>query len=152
MRLALTDKTILALQFAASGQQIVRDAELPGFFLMVGKRTKTFMVQGDLRQNGKRQSLRLKVGEVGEVRTREARAKAKALLGLIGKGVDPRPKEAGEGEAPNLGTNWPEGSPDIDLTLRAAWTRYRDAHLKRKGRSEGTIENCRDHVERLMAD
>jgi integrase len=51
-----------------------------------------------------------------------------------------------------LGTNWPEGSPDIDLTLRAAWTRYRDAHLKRKGRSEGTIENCRDHVERLMAD
>jgi hypothetical protein len=119
---------------------------------MVGKRTKTFMVQGDLRQNGKRQSLRLKVGEVGEVRTREARAKAEALLGLIGKGVDPRPKEAGEGEAPNLGTNWPEGSPDIDLTLRAAWTRYRDAHLKRKGRSDGTIENCRDHVERLMAD
>jgi hypothetical protein len=45
------------------------------------------MVQGDLRLNGKRQSLRLKVGEVGEVRTREARAKAKALLGLIGKGV-----------------------------------------------------------------
>ena len=148
MRVALTDKAILALQFAASGQQIVRDAKLPGFFLMVGKRTKTFMVQGDLRQNGKRQSLRLKVGEVGEVRTREARAKAKALLGLIGKGVDPRPK----GEAPNLSTSRPEGSPDIDLTLRAAWTRYRDAHLKRKGRSEGTIENCRDHVERLMAD
>jgi integrase len=119
---------------------------------MVGKRTKTFMVQGDLRLNGKRQSLRLKVGEVGEVRTREARAKAKALLGLIGKGVDPRPKEAGEGEAPNLSTSRPEGFLEIDLTLRAAWTRYRDAHLKRKGRSEGTIENCRDHVERLMAD
>jgi hypothetical protein len=100
MRLALTDKAILALQFTASGQQIVRDAELPGFFVMVGKRTKTFMVQGDLRLNGKRQSLRLKVGEVGEVRTREARAKAKALLGLIGKGVDPRPKEAGEGRRP----------------------------------------------------
>jgi integrase len=89
---------------------------------------------------------------VGEVRIREARAKAKALLGLIGKGVDPRPKEVGQGEAPNVSTSRPEGSPDIDLTLRAAWTRYRDAHLKRKGRSEGTIENCRDHVERLMAD
>ena len=36
MRLALTDKAILALQFAASGQQI------PGFFVMVSKRTKTF--------------------------------------------------------------------------------------------------------------
>src|SRR5271166_4213519 len=114
MRVALTDKAILALEFTASGQRIVRDAELPGFFVMVGKRTKTFMVQGDLRQNGKRQSLRLKVGEVGEVRTREARAKAKALLGLIGKGVDPRPKEAGEGEAPNLSTSRPEkGSPDM---------------------------------------
>jgi integrase len=147
MRLALTDKAILALEFTASGQRIVRDAELAGFFLMVGRRTKTFMVQGDLRQNGKRQSLRLKVGEVGEVTTREARAKAKALLGLIGKGVDPRLKEAGQAEASK-----PEGSPGIDLTLRAAWTRYRDAHLMRKGRSEGTIENCRDHVERLMAD
>ena len=50
MRRALTDKAILALQFTASGQQIVRDAELPGFFVMVGKRTKTFMVQADLRQ------------------------------------------------------------------------------------------------------
>ena len=149
MRLALTDKAIQAVQFTASGQQIVRDAELPGFFLMVGKRTKTFMVQGDLRQNGKRQSLRLKVGEVGEVKSREARAKAKALLGLIGKGVDPR---SGEAEPPSSISGNPEGSPGIDLTLRAAWTRYRDAHLKRKGRSEGTIENCRDHVERLMAD
>jgi hypothetical protein len=121
MRLALTDKAILALQLAAAGQQIVRDTELPGFFVMVGKRTKTFMVQGDLRQNGKRQSLRLKVGEVGEVRTREARAKAKALLGLIGRGVDPRPKEAGEAEAHNSKTSRPEGSPDSDLTLRAAW-------------------------------
>jgi hypothetical protein len=63
MRLALTDKTILALQFTASGRQIVRDAELPGFFVMVGKRTKTFMVQGDLRQNGKRQSLRLRLAK-----------------------------------------------------------------------------------------
>jgi hypothetical protein len=143
--LPLTDKAILALEFSDS-------AELPGFFLMVGKRTKTFMVQGDLRQNGKRHSLRLKVGEAGEVRTREARAEAKALLGLIRQGVDPRPKGAGGAEVPNSATGRPEGTPDIDLTLRAAWTRYRDAHLKRKGRSEGTIENCRDHVERLMAD
>ena len=36
MRLALTDKAVLALQFTASGQQIVRDAELPGFFVMIG--------------------------------------------------------------------------------------------------------------------
>jgi integrase len=39
----------------------------------------------------------------------------------------------------------------IEPTLREAWQRYRDAHMERKGRSTGTIENYRDHAERLMA-
>jgi len=148
-RLALTDKAIIALCLAPSGQQIIRDTEVSGFFVMIGKRTKTFMVQGDLRANGKRQSIRIKIGEVGELKTREARAKAKELLGSIARGVDPRPKaqssrDAQEDETKPANTNGP--------TLRAAWTRYRDSHLKRKGRSEGTIENFRDHVERLMGD
>ncbi|HEY2530244.1 MAG TPA: Arm DNA-binding domain-containing protein [Xanthobacteraceae bacterium] len=91
-RLALSDKAIVAFHFAPSGQRIIRDTQLPGFFVMIGKRTKTFMAQGDLRVNGKRQSIRIKVGEVGEIKTREARAKAKELLGSIAKGVDPPPK------------------------------------------------------------
>jgi integrase len=107
------------------------------------------MAQGDLRVDGTRQSIRLKIGEVGELRTREARAKAKELLGSIGKGVDPRPKAKSTVEKQESGSE-PIGS--IGPTLRAAWARYRDSHLKRKGRSDGTIENCRDHVERLMAD
>ena len=56
------------------------------------------MVQGDLRANGKRQSIRIKIGEVGELNTREARAKAKTLLGSIAKGIDPRPKKAADAE------------------------------------------------------
>jgi hypothetical protein len=151
-RLTLTDKAIINLPFATAGQRLVRDAELPGFFVLVGKRSKTFMVQGDLRANGKRQSVRLKVGEAGELNTREARAKAKTLLGSIAKGIDPRPKKATDNESFDIdcgngrepGVNGP--------TLRVAWARYREAHLKRKGRSEGTIANCRDHVERLMVD
>ena len=87
-RLTLTDKAILALPFTGAGQRLVRDAELSGFFVLVGKRTKTFMVQGDLRANGKRNSVRIKVGEVGELNTREARAKAKTLLGSIAKGIE----------------------------------------------------------------
>ena len=74
-----------------SGQRIVRDEELPGFFVLVGKTTKTFMVQGDLRADGRRQSIRVKVGEVGRLQTREARAKAKRILGSIVDGIDPRP-------------------------------------------------------------
>src|SRR5262245_14475253 len=38
------------------------------------------------------------------------------------------------------------------ITLRQAWERYRDAHMKRKGRNPGTIENYRDHMERLFED
>jgi integrase len=151
-RVSLTDKVIFNLPFGAAGQRLVRDAELAGFFVIVGKRTKTFMVQGDLRANGKRQSVRIKVGEVGELNTREARARAKTVLGSIAKGIDPRPKKAGDAEGVDTEECTATEAGAKGPTLRAAWTRYRDAHLKRKGRSDGTIENFRDHVERLMAD
>jgi integrase len=152
IRLTLTDKAILALPFTTAGQRLVRDAELSGFFVLVGKRTKTFMVQGDLRANGKRNSVRIKVGEVGELNTREARAKAKTLLGSIAKGIDPRLKTVMIADSLATESSGGTGRAGNGPTLRAAWSRYRDAHLKRKGRSDGTIKNFRDHVERLMAD
>src|SRR5260370_31431281 len=119
-RLALSDKAIIALRFASSGQQIIRDTELPGFFVMIGKRTKTFMAQGDLRVDGKRQSIRIKIGEVGEIKTREARAKAKELLGSIAKGADPRSKAQSWSDAQEKGI---ASSRASGPTLRAAWTR-----------------------------
>ena len=142
-RLSFSDRAIGALPFAASGQHIVRDEDVPGFFLLVGTRSKTFMIQGDLWENGKRRTIRVKVGEMGKIATREARAKAKVLLGSISDGVDPRPKPQEPADPP------PNGS---DPTLKQAWERYRDGHMTRKGRSGGTIENYRDHVERLMSD
>jgi integrase len=142
-RISLSDRNIAALPFVASQQKIVRDENLAGFFLVVGARSKTFMVQGDLRVAGKRQTIRIKVGEVGKVTAREARAKAKAMLGSIAEGIDPRPKA-------KLASNFPLNSNDP--TLREAWERYRDGHMKRKARSGGTMENYRDHVERLMSD
>lgn len=151
-RLSLTDKAVLNLPFTTAGQRLVRDAELSGFFVVVGKRTKTFMVQGDLRANGQRKSVRLKVGEAGELNTREARAKAKTLLGSIAKGIDPRPTNATDDENFDMAGGNGRQLGGKGPTLGAAWARYRDVHLKRKARSEGTIENFRDHVERLMAD
>ncbi len=126
-----------------SGQRIVRDKELPGFFVLVGKTTKTFTVQGDLRADGKRQSIRVKVGEVGRLQTREARAKAKRILGSIIDGIDPRPKPL---------TLMAPAGPSSDPTLREAWTTYRDSHMRRKGRSEGTVASYTDHFERLLKD
>jgi hypothetical protein len=142
LRLPLTDKNIAALPLAASAQYLARDVELAGFFLLVGIRTKSFMIQGDLRLNGQRRSIRMKVAEVGDLTARDARAKAKALLGTIANGIDPREKKR-KPDQPKTG--------DVP-TFRQAWERYRISHLKRKNRSEKTIEHYKDHVERLFAD
>ena len=91
-RLALTDRSIAGLPPASSSQYFARDTELPGFAVLVGKRRKTFVIQGDIRKGKQRFSIRLKIGAVGEKTTREARAEAKELLGKIAKGIDPREK------------------------------------------------------------
>ncbi|RUX94875.1 DUF4102 domain-containing protein [Mesorhizobium sp. M7D.F.Ca.US.004.03.1.1] len=148
LRLSLTDRAVANLQAATSGQYFARDTDLPGFMVLVGKRRKTFVVQGERRKAGKRLSVRMKVAEVGELTTRAARAKAKDILGKIANGVDPRPSRQ-KPEADAAAVDLPSiGNP----TLRIAWERYRDGHMNKKGRSEGTINNYRDHVERLLAD
>jgi hypothetical protein len=43
-RLSFSDRAIGTLPFAASGQHIVRDEDVPGFFLLVGARSKSFMI------------------------------------------------------------------------------------------------------------
>ena len=66
------------------------DTELKGFFVVVGKRKRTFTVQGDLRQDGKRaSSIRVAIGGTDEMSTRSARATAKEYLALS-RGQHPR--------------------------------------------------------------
>jgi integrase len=110
--------------------------------VLVGVRTKSFMIQAHLRSGGRRQTVRLKIAEVGGLAARDARAKAKTLLGTIADGVDPRSKPPAPPQ-PKIG--------DIPI-FREAWARYRDSHLLRKRRSESTLRNYTDHVERLFAD
>jgi hypothetical protein len=57
----------------------------------------------------------MKVAEVGEMTTRDARAKAKTLLGSIADGIDPREKKRGPQDQPTVGQV---------PTLRQAWERY----------------------------
>jgi integrase len=143
LRLPLTDKNIAGLPLADKGVQYrARDTDLAGFFVLVGSRAKSFMIQADLRTGGARQSIRMKVAEAGDLSTRDARAKAKALLGSIADGIDPRAKKSAPalqkiGEIPTLGQ---------------AWARYKTSHLIRKNRSAKTIQNYADHVERLLKD
>ena len=141
-RISFSDRTVMALPLTSKGQTIVRDADLPGFFVRCGTRSKSYLVQGDLWVGSNRQTIWVKVGEVGKITARDARAKAKILLGSIADGVDPRPKPV----API------ERDATDSPTLREAWEAYRDSHMRRKGRAEGTIANYADHVERLLRD
>ncbi|MGX9943175.1 integrase arm-type DNA-binding domain-containing protein [Bradyrhizobium denitrificans] len=149
IRILLNDKNVARLPAATSGQYRARDTELKGFYVVIGKRRKTFAVQGDLRQEGKRaSSITVSIGDAREMPTREARATAKVYLAQISRGQHPKAeKRAEEHEAEET-----TGKPVVGITLRAAWERYRDAHMVRKGRSELTIEGYRDHVERLLKE
>lgn len=136
--LLIADKVLARLPYATSGQYKVYDTELKGFLIVVGKRTKAFAAQGAFWRDGVREfAARKKIGEVGEMTSREARSKAKDILAAIARGERP-----GEEHKIKPGA----------VTLRGAWERYRDGHMIRKGRDARTIENYRDHMERLFAD
>lgn len=146
LHLTLNDRVVAGLPLANSGQYFAKDTELPGLWVLVGKRKKTFVVQGERKHKGQRLSVRMKLEGVHT--TREARAKAKKILGMIAEGIDPR--EPARRVGPRSASL---SVPSItEPTLRFAWERYRDGHMKRKARSANTIKNYRDHVERLLAD
>jgi hypothetical protein len=115
IRIALTDKAVASLPLATDGQYLARDSDLPGFFVLVGKTKKTYTIQGDLRRDGLRKSIRLAVGAAGQINAREARAKAKEWLGRIAGGEHPtEERRRGSG-----------------LTLGDAYRRYLEAHMVR---------------------
>src|ERR1043165_1741181 len=89
IRMTLTDKSVSRLPQAMHGQYLARDTDLAGFFVLIGKTKKTYTIQGDLRRDGLRKSVRLAVGHAGEISAREARAKAKEWLGKIALGQHP---------------------------------------------------------------
>ena len=142
LSLPLTDKNVMNLPCTPGVQYKARDTELKGFFVLIGARSKVFFVQGDLREGGKRRSIQVKVCEVGELNTREARARAKIMLGQIANGIDPSGK---------VRDNPPAKVGDVP-TLREAWERYKQSHLVRKNRSAKTVRNYVDHVLRLFKD
>lgn len=142
LRLPLTDKNVAALRGNPGGQYLARDTELGGFFVLIGARKRTYMIQADLRTSRRRETIRMKVGDAERMTARDARARAKVLLGAIASGEDPRVVRRGKGPVRNSAVP----------TLREAWERYRTSHLLRKGRAGSTIHHYRDHVERVLAD
>lgn len=44
-KMSLTNQAVKALPFSDKGQYVVRDTDLKGFFIVVGKASKTYTVQ-----------------------------------------------------------------------------------------------------------
>jgi integrase len=88
----LTKRTIDAIPVPESGQVLYRDTALPGFGLRVGKRARTFFVEGQIR----RRTVRTTVGRYGLVTLEEARAQAKQIQLNISKGRNPNAEKAAE--------------------------------------------------------
>jgi len=145
---SLNDKMISRLGFADDGQYVVRDTELKGFFLVIGKRTKTFTVLGEFWDGGKRHAKKVALGTVDELSTRDARVKAKEALAKIARGEYAAEAAAAAVAKAQAGVAIEKAA---DVTLRSAWARYK-IYLERKDRSAATIAGYGDHVERLLKD
>lgn len=79
---SFSDRTLAQLPLAAKGQYMVRDRDLRGFYVVVGARKKTYVVQAEFWQDGQRKGKRLAIGDVDEMSVREAR--------IVAKGAWPR--------------------------------------------------------------
>lgn len=151
LRLSLNDKVIGQLPTPDEGQYVVRDVGLKGFYLLVGKKRRTYIVHGDLKRPGERAtSIKVSVGDAADLTATKARLIAKGYLSEMGQGRHPKPpavKAAPEVVATNTAAALT--AADSGISLRAAWERYHTA-LIRKKRSDGTIAGYRDHVERVF--
>lgn len=130
----LTDEYVDNLAPATGGQYVVRDERVKGFYVVVGRRAKTFTVQCDVPDDlGRRRTKKIALGRFPELRTKKAREQAMAHLGEL--------KVSGRY------TEKPK-----DVTLGAAWQHMRDNELPRTGARPRTIEGYTDTYERLMQD
>jgi hypothetical protein len=152
LRVGLTDRAIGKLPPAVDGQYIARDTDLKGFYLLVGKKSRRYMVQGDLKREGQPPtSVKISVGDASELTAQAARTIAKGYLSEIGQGRHPKADTVRPTTAAATTHRAVEGSRS-PITLRSAWARYHESHMQRKGRSERTIAGYRDHVERVFKD
>jgi hypothetical protein len=80
LKVTLNDKMIRRLGLADEGQYVVRDSEMKGFFIVMGKRKKTFTAQGECRKDGVRHWKKIALGTSENMSSRDGRVAAKAEL------------------------------------------------------------------------
>ncbi len=131
MRASLTDAFIRKLP-PADTPYIVRDEDVKGFYVIVSKGRVAYFIQKDTNHQGRRRTIKKRIGIFGKTTTSDARKVAKAELSKI----------ENRAVVPLAGS----------VTLRQAWERYRERHLKRKEKTPRTLDWYRDQIERVHAD
>lgn len=85
-RMKLTKFSVKGIPFMQFGQVIIRDTELIGFGVCVGKRSKTYFAQREVRGR----TIRAKIGRHSLMTAEEARREARQILAKIERGEFPR--------------------------------------------------------------
>ena len=137
MAMKLTNKSVadLKLTTGKEGQYIVRDTDLKNFFVVVGRKERTYTFQVDTSELGKRKTTRKTVGRHPGTDASEARKEAKRLIGSLQTG---HAKHGGHG-----------------VTLGDAWASFRDqfAHQVEAGtKSAASLRSYRHAIENVLGD
>ena len=81
----LTKKVVDNIAFPACGQVFYRDAELKGFGLRVGAKSKVYIAESKLNNR----TVRVTIGKHGVFTAEQARNQARVILGQIAKDINP---------------------------------------------------------------
>ncbi|RUX70688.1 DUF4102 domain-containing protein [Mesorhizobium sp. M7A.F.Ca.US.005.03.1.1] len=128
-----TKGDIDSLPLVPTGQEHWWCTDLRGFGVVVGARTKTFVVQRDVR--GK--SRRVSIGRYGDITLQQARKRAEELMGEMRGGVDPLAER--------------RAAAANNMTLLEAWELYK-GHLDAKERSPKTGDEYWKNLNRYCSD
>lgn len=132
----LTDREVRALPFVTpeSGKQQykIRDTELKGFLVQIGHGAKSYRIETEVQELGQRRVIKKTIGRSDAISVRDARAKARELIGGYQTGS--------------------VSQVSNEVTLQRAWDRYEESHLRRQGRSPKTIKEYRRYIDDHLAD
>ena len=81
----LTKRIVESIPFPISGQAFYRDAELKGFGLRVGAKSKVYIAEGKLNNR----TVRVTIGKHGVFSAEQARNQARVILGQIARNINP---------------------------------------------------------------
>jgi integrase len=132
-KIKITKSKVDVLPNPEKGQVLYTDSELPGFAILVGAKSKTYVAQRDVA----RRTVRVTIGRHGIIKTDKARDEARQLIARMALGENPN-KTKREDAARSI-------------TLRRALEAY-ELTLANKDRSPRTVEGYRQSINSHLKD